>query len=149
MAVPDVLTHNRVILSHFDSYSAALVFARWSKTLLLPESLPADAAPMPAPAEVEAVHAGDAVMHATVERYGLNPAQLARMNDFDAWLQTAAGPVRVHVLRFNTFEAPAPALEPHGGAFKPISELRGCAMVELTLLRQVFNLVIGSGRGRS
>lgn len=148
MEPQDILTHNRVILSHFDSYSAALLFARWGKTLLLPEALPESAAPTPAPADIGPLHVGDAVMHAAIERYGLNPAQLTRMDDFDAWLQTNTGPMRIHVLRFNTFEAPAPAIESHGGVFKPISELRGAAMIELTLLRQVFNLVIG-GSGRS
>lgn len=143
----DILSTNRVILAHFDSYSAALVFARWGKTLLAPESLPESAAPMAAPAEVGPAHAADEVTHAAVSRYGLNAAELTRMDDFDAWMQTDLGPVRIHVLRFNTFEAPAAAIEPHGGVFKPISELRGSAMIELNLLRQVFNLIMGGGRG--
>lgn len=144
---PILLSRNRVILSHFDSYSAALMFARWGKTLLLPEPLPESVAPMQAPVEVDAAYAGDAVMHAAIERYGLKASELTRMNDFDAWLQTAAEPIRIHVLRFNTFEAPTLAIEPHGGVFKSISELRGAAMVELTLLRQVFNLLVGGSGG--
>jgi hypothetical protein len=37
-------------------------------------------------------------------------------------------------------------LKPYGGEFKPISLLRGSAMSELLLLREVFNLIVG-GRG--
>jgi hypothetical protein len=147
MQPPTLLSRNRVILSHFDSYSAQLMFARWGKTLLLPEPLPESAVPMQAPAAVDSIYAGDAVMQAAIEQYGLNAAELMRMNDFDAWLQTDTGPIRVHVLRFNTFEPPAEALAPHDGVFKSISELRGSAMIELTLLRQVFNLVVGGSRG--
>ena len=48
--VHDILTHNRVILTHFDSYSVALLFPRWdSNTLLWPRALPESAFPMPAP----------------------------------------------------------------------------------------------------
>jgi hypothetical protein len=143
-----LLSHNRVILTHFDSYSAALVFARWGKTLLLPEALPESATPMQAPAEVSPEYAGDAVTHAAIERYGLKASELARMDNFDAWMQTDAGPLRIHTLRFTTVDAPPLAIEPHGGVFKSISELRGSAMIELTLLRQVFNLIVGgSSRG--
>ena len=141
----DLLARNRVILSHFDTYSAALVFARWGKTLLAPEALPDSSAPMEAPAEIDAAHDGDAVMQAAIARYGLNPDELVRMDDFDAWMQTDGGPLRVHVLRFTTLDAPAAAIEPHGATFKSISELRGSAMIELNLLRQVFNLVVGGG----
>lgn len=141
----DLLRFNRVILSHFDSYSAMLAFARWDSTMLLPAPLPASATPMPAPPAVGPRYAADAVTEAACAAYGLNPAELFRMDDFDAWMQTEQGPIRVHLLRFNTFAAPAPAIQPRGGVFKTISELRGCAMVELTLLRQVFNLIVGGG----
>lgn len=146
MKPDDILSANRVILAHFDGYSAALVFARWGRTLLAPQALPESAAPMPAPAESGAAHSAGMVFQATVERYGLNPAELERMDDFDAWMRTDTGPIRIHVLRFTTFAAPAAAIEPHGGVFKPISELRGSAMGELALLRRVFDLIMGGGR---
>lgn len=149
MEPQDILPLNRVILSHFDSYSAALVFARWDKTMLLPESLPESAVPMQAPAEVGPLQAADAVMHAAIGRYGLNPGEVMREDDFDAWMQTSVGPVRIHLLRFTSPDAPAKAIEPHGGVFKSISELRGSAMIELTLLRQVFNLLVGGSGNRS
>jgi len=147
MTSPDILNANRVILCHFDSYSAALLFARWGRCMLAPEPLPESAVPMVAPADVTAFHDAEAVKQAAVARYGLNADELVRMDDFDQWMQTDAGPIRVHVLRFSTFEAPAPLIAAHDGVFKPISELRGSAMLELNLLREVFNLVMaGSGR---
>lgn len=146
METQDFLPMNRVILSHFDSYSAALVFARWDNTLLMPKALPESAQPMSAPEDVAPEQAADLVMQAAIGRYGLNPAELVRENDFDAWMHTDDGPVRIHLLRFTTPDAPVKAIEPHGGVFKSISELRGSAMIELGLLRQVFNLCVGGSR---
>ncbi|HET9930326.1 MAG TPA: hypothetical protein VFQ35_06555 [Polyangiaceae bacterium] len=134
---------NRVILLHFDTYSAALVFARFGKSVLLPEPLPATAVPMTAPSERAAAHEGDEVLRASVSRYGLNPEELGRMRGFDEWVQTDSGPIRIHLLRFTTFLAPAEAIAPHGGVFAPLSELRGIMKVELPFVRQAFNLILG------
>ncbi len=149
MESSDVLfTHNRIILAHFDSYSAALVFARWDQTLLMPAALPESAMPMDTPAVIGSDYDGAAVMQAAIERYGLKPAELMRMSDFDAWLHTDTTPIRIHVLRFTTIDAPKQAIELQGGIFKSISELRSSSRLELTLLRQVFNLVVGGQGGR-
>jgi len=145
---PSVLRDNRVILSHFDSYSAALVFARFGRTLLLPEPLPPTAVSVAAPEQVAPEHDGDAVLGAIVERYGLNAADIVRMRGFDAWLQSDGGVVRVHLLRFTTFLAPAELITPHGGSFAPISNLRGSARIELELVRQGFNLILGGDAAR-
>jgi len=138
-----ILDINRVILSHFDRYSAALVFARFGKTLLLPTPLPESAALMPPPAEPLAEHDGDRVLDAAVDRYGLNAADIVHMPGFDSWMATDSGPVRVHLLRFTTFLAPAESIAPHGGVFAPISNLRGSPRIELELARRGFNLILG------
>lgn len=143
-----VLGANRVILSHFDSYSAALVFARFGKTLLLPEALPASAVVTAAPEQPSALHDAAAVLSAIVDRYQLTAAEVVRMNGFDAWMQCDAGPLRVHLLRFTTFLAPAEAIAPHGGSFAPISNLRGSSRIELELVRQGFNLILGGDASR-
>ncbi|WP_114971556.1 hypothetical protein [Rhodoferax ferrireducens] len=148
MTTQDIFAHNRVILTHFDSYSTALLFPRWdNKSLLWPEALPASAAPMAAPADIGPAYSGDAVRLAVIERCGLNPDELVQVSAFNHWAQTETGPVRIHLLRFTTFEAPKEAIEALGGVFKPISELRGSAMSELLLLREVFNLIVGAGGG--
>lgn len=138
-----ILNVNRVILSHFDSYSAALVFARFGNTLLLPAPLPESAVPMQPPAAPLAEHGADLVLNTAVGHYGLNAADIVRMNGFEAWMATDSGPVRVHLLRFTTFQAPAESIVPHGGVFAPISNLRGSPRIELELARRGFNLILG------
>lgn len=49
MDTSDLLDRNRVILCHFDSYSAALLFARYGSSVLAPTPLPEAASDMPAP----------------------------------------------------------------------------------------------------
>jgi hypothetical protein len=139
----EILAQNRVILSHFDPYSTALVFARFGKTLLAPGGLPDGAVVAVAPPALEGIHAGDAVRQAAVERYGFDPEELVRDAGFDAWLTAGGTLVRIHLLRFKTFRAPAAAIEPHGGVFRPISELRGVPRTELELVRRVFDLIMG------
>lgn len=137
---------NKVILCHFDSYSTALVFARWpDRSLLLPGPLPADAHSMAALEQADPAYGADLVKQAAIAQYGLNPDELVYVDDFNQWIQTVDGPVRIHLLRFTTFEAPAHTLAPHEATFKPISELRGSAPVELGLVREVFNLIMGGG----
>ncbi len=153
MNSPDVLAHNRVIFCHFDSYSTALVFPRKDKTVLWPEALPASSAPMDEPDDAAtahgAVHSGDQVLQAVAANLGLNADDLVYVKEFKHWAQTDSGPVRIHLLRFDTFEAPKVAFEALGGTFKAISELRGHAMSELVLMREVFNLIMGAGGGRA
>lgn len=150
MNAPDLFARNRVILTHFDSYSTALLFPLWeTKSLLWPEALPGGAAPMPAPGDIGPGHGAEAVLQAVVARCGFNPEELVHVGEFDHWVYTEAGPVRIHLLRFATPDAPKAAIEALGGVFKPMSLLRGSAMSELLLLREVFNLIIGAGGGRA
>jgi hypothetical protein len=147
MPIPDIFTHNRVILTHFDSYSTALLFPRWGSTLLWPAALPESATPIPPPTTINPEHVANTVKQAVVERCGLNPDELVHVGDFNHWAQTESGPVRIHLLRFTTLDAPKAEIAARGGDFKPISLLRGSAMSELLLLREVFNLIVGQGGG--
>ena len=134
-------------ICHFDSYSTALVFARWpNRSLLWPSPLPEGSTPgTPAP---EGGADGPSVRQAAVEALGLNGDDVVLMPEFNEAVVGPDGPVQVHLLRFTTFEAPAPVLAAHEAVFKPLSELRGSAPLELGLLREVFNLIIGGGAGR-
>lgn len=137
---------NRVILCHFDSYSTALVFARWPDgSLLSPAPLPATATPIAETVAPLPQHAAQPLMQAAIARLGLDEAELVYVGDFEAWLDSEDGPIRVHLLRFTTFEAPAHRIEGDGGVFRPISALRGAAPAELSLLRKVFDLIMGGG----
>jgi hypothetical protein len=141
----DIFDHNRVILCHFDSYSTALHFARYGSSVLAPAPLPETASPMAAPADAGEQHSPDAVLDAVVAQWGLDPAQLSLNNGFQAWMSSDNGPIRIHLVRFTTIDAPRQAIEPLGGVFKPISEMRGLPMIELNLMRQVFDLIMGGG----
>lgn len=139
----EVLESNRVILCHFDTYSTALLFARYGGTVLAPSSLPQGCDAVAAPEDVAERHSPAAALSALVERFELDAKELDIVERFQQWNDGPSGPIRIHLARFNTFEAPRKALEPQGGVFKPISEMRGLAMTELNLLRQAFNLIMG------
>lgn len=148
MNAVDIMQANRAILAHFDSYSCALLFVRWAEgSLLWPAPLAEGATPMDAPDGADAAHDAEAVLRATIARCGLNPAEVIHAGDFQQWLRTPDGPVRIHLLRFTTPDAPKGAVEAHGGAFRHMTQLRGAAMSELLMLREVFNLFVGGGRG--
>lgn len=137
----DPLTHNRVILCHFDDYSHALLFPRWEHGMLWPHPLPEGAEPVPAPAVVPDGHAAAAAMASLVAATGLNPDELRAVGDFQAWYQSPGGELlRVHLLQFTTPDAPKPAIEALGARFMALSQLRGTDMKELLLLRQAFGL---------
>ncbi len=137
---------HRAILCHFDGYSTALVFARWPDgSLLWPGPLPEGAQP----AEAEVPNDGEAVRQAVLQKFTIKDSDLVWVREFDEVLQAGDGPAcRVHLLRFQTFEAPGEVIEPAGGVFKPLPALRGSAAVELNLLREVFNLMVGGGGRR-
>ncbi|MHB9116849.1 MAG: hypothetical protein ACYC2R_01055 [Burkholderiales bacterium] len=145
MDINQVLDRNRVILCHFDTYSAASLFARYGSSVLMPAPLPDGASAIAEPADIAEQHSPDTVMAAVLAWYGLNPAELGYSEGFREWMSSDAGPIRIHLLRFTTFEAPRAALEPHGGLFKPISGMRGTPMIELNLLRRAFDLLMSGG----
>ncbi|MHB1187887.1 hypothetical protein [Thiobacillus sp.] len=142
---PNILERNRVILCHFDSYSTALLFARYGDSVLAPAPLPESASAMSAPNDDAAQHTPGAVLDTLVAKYGLDPKQLKIDEDFQAWITSDSGPIRIHLARFTGLDAPHQAIEPLGGVFKPISQMRGMPMTELNLMRQVFNLIMGGG----
>ena len=139
----NILSHNRVILCHFDSYSTALLFARYGTSVLAPSPLPEGASAMSEVTAPGEQYEPAAALNALTAQYGLDAAQLSLVDGFEEWMNSAEGPIRIHLARFTTFEAPRDAIEPSGGVFKPISEMRGTAMVELNLLRRAFNLIMG------
>ncbi|MBY0578068.1 MAG: hypothetical protein K2P57_03380 [Burkholderiales bacterium] len=137
--------HNRVILCHFDTYSAASFFARYGASVLAPSPLPEGAVAVAAPADIAEEHEPDRVLQALIERYGFPPEALVIASGFQEWVESAGKPIRIHLLKFTTFDAPREAIEPLGGVFKPISEMRGMPTIELNLLRRAFNLVMSGG----
>ena len=134
---------NRVILCHFDTYSAALLFARFGDSVLLASPLQADASVAAPPAECGEEYAPARMLDALERDYGFDVAQWTCVEGFQEWRVHENALTRIHLLRYTGFEAPHAELEPLGAAFKPISLMRGTPMVELNLLRQAFNLFLG------
>lgn len=150
MSAADITPFNRVILAHYDSYSAALLFARWADgSLLWPEALPESAMAMPAPQAAGPAHDGEAVRQVLIERCDLNGGEVVHVGEFAHWAQTDAGLVRIHLLRFTTPDAPKALIEALGARFHHLAQLRGAAMSELLLLREAFNLIVGGSGGRA
>ncbi len=144
MSSVDVFVANRVILTHFDSYSTALVFARFGNTLLTPSALPDGATLLDqSPALELAPYAGPAVTAAVFDRFDFKPDDLYRDDRYDAWARAGDSVFRIHLFRARTFSPPLAQIENHGGTFHPISELRTAPKVELGLIRGVFNLIMG------
>jgi len=140
----NIFDRNRAILCHFDSYSTALVFARYGDCVLAPAPLPEGASAISAPSEPGEQHTPSAVLDAMVAQYGLDPSQLTLNDGFQEWISSDSGPIRIHLVRFTTIDAPHQAIESFG-VFKPISGMRGLPMNELNLMRQVFNLIMSGG----
>ncbi len=140
-----IFDHNRVILCHFDNYSAALVFARFGSSILAPTPLPESSSPMPIPGDIAGHHDPEAVLDALAAQFSLNSAQLNLDEHFQAWMVSDGTSIRVHLVRFTTLDAPHQSIESFGGSFKPISEMRKMPMIELNLMRQVFNQIMSVG----
>ena len=143
MSTPDILERNRVILCHFDSYSTALVFARHGDSVLAPVPLPETASDMATPEDAAEHHDPAAVFEALVEKFGFDRGQLKMDDGFQVWMSDDSGPIRIHLARFTTLDAPHEAIQPLDATFKPISQMRGMPMTELNLMRKVFNLIMG------
>lgn len=141
----DTFARNRLMLCHFDSYSTALLFARVDTSVLLPSPLPEGASPLTGDAPADAIHEPAAALQSYVHRYGLDATKLRLVADFQEWMNTADGPIRIHLAQFTTQDAPHDVLEPHEAVFRPISQMRGTAMIELNLVRRAFNLFMGGG----
>ena len=144
MKAPMIFEHNRVILYHFDTYSAALVFARYGNSILAPSPLPENASDRPILSDIDAKYSHSVVLDAVVLEYGFDPNKLSINEDLDIWMTGDSGPIRIHFIRFSTQDAPKQAIEP-SGVFKPISDMRGVPKSELNIMRQVFNQIIGGG----
>lgn len=140
-----VFDHNRVILCHFDTYSAASLFARYGTSVLTPSPLPDGACPIPAPSGITERHDPEKVLEALLAKYDFAPGELKLAEGFQEWMASPNGTIRIHLAKFTAFDPPREEIEATGGIFKPISELRGTPAIELDLLRTAFNLVMSGG----
>ncbi|MCE4556833.1 hypothetical protein [Pelomonas cellulosilytica] len=147
MTIATAVPPARAILCHFDDYSTALFFARWpDRSLLWPGPVP-DGEVRPGVAPPQPGADAESVRLAAVRQLGLNESEVEHIAGYEQYLVQGGTAVPVYLYRFRTFEAPTPAIEPAGGSFRQLPELRGSAPAELGLVREVFNLFVG-GSGR-
>jgi hypothetical protein len=110
----------RLILFHKQKTSARTRFLRFADTVLACGPLPA-----------------------AEERLALPVGSLEIVDDFQMDVDTADGAVPVLLAGFTSIDPPFAAAEAIGGRFVAITEARGLPAVELELLRQAYEVLIG------
>lgn len=134
----------RLILAHKQKTSARLRFLRFPHGLCAFAPLPALSAVEEAgEGEPEVAYHPNAWLRAAEQRLGLDSGALKAETDFRATVQTPDGPVTVHLASFETVDPPFAAAEKLAGCFVAITEARGCAPVEMELLRRAYTAMLG------
>lgn len=134
------LLPQRVIACHFDNYSTALLFVRWPHGgLLAPAALPASASVLAEPDQPLRQPLTAAQGVEIVKTLNVPADTLQYQHDFTAWVATDDGPLRIHLCRYMTPDAPKSEIALFGGEFRHMSALRSADRQELLLLRQVFD----------
>jgi hypothetical protein len=134
----------RLILAHKQKTSARVRFLR------LPHGVVAFD-PLPALSVVEEEGQGDRAvpyhpatgLRAAEQRLGLDSGSLKAEAEFHATVQTPGGPVTVQLALLDYVDPPFEVVEASGGRFIAITEARGCAPVELELLRRAYTVILG------
>ena len=125
----------RLILFHKQKTSARTRFLLFADTVLA-------FGPLPVSASV-ATATGAAHLHAAEQRLALPAGSLEAVADFSVDVDTATGPVPVLLAGFTSIDPPFAAAEAIGARFAPITEARRLPEVELALLRQAYEVLIG------
>ena len=136
----------RLIMYHKQSTSARTRF------LLLPyggvcafEGLPAAAELLDAGAETTstvALHPGALAGQAERE-LGFAPGSLEADGGFRAKVDVAGSPLEVRLARFTAVDPPFAPVEQSGARFIDLTQARGLPAIELLLLRQAYERILG------
>ncbi len=136
----------RLILVHKQKTSARVRFLRFAHGLCAFTPLPPlsvveeeDAAP----AKPRVAHHPNAWLRVSEARLGLDAGSLKAEVDFHATVHTPAGPICVQLARLDYVDPPFAEVEAVGGRFVAITEARGCAAVEMELLRRAYAALMG------
>lgn len=138
----------RLILAHKQKTSARLRFLRF------PHGMCAFT-PLPAVSVVEGegeealrdtppvAHHPSAWLRAAEARLGLDGGSLKPEAEFHATVRTPDGPVTIHLASLDYVDPPFAQAEAAGARFVAITEARGCAPVEMELLRRAYAAILG------
>lgn len=134
----------RLILAHKQKTSARLRFLRFAHGMCA-------FTPLPVLSELEeegegappVAHHPNAWLRAAEARLGLDPGSLKPEAEFHATVRTPDGPVTVRLASLDYVDPPFAEAEAAGGRFVAITEARGCAPVEMELLRRAYTAILG------
>lgn len=134
----------RLILAHKQKTSARVRFLRLPHGMLAFE-------PLPALSVVEEEGQGEPAvpyhpatgLRLAEQRLGLDSGSLKPEAEFHATVQAPGGPITVLLAALDYVDPPFAAAEAAGGRFIAITEARGCAPVELELLRRAYTAMLG------
>jgi hypothetical protein len=131
----------RLILFHKQKTSARTRFLLFADTVLAFGPLPVSASVATGTGAVRPHPA--AYLRAAEQRLALPAGSLEAVGDFSVDVDTATGPVPVLLAGFTSIDPPFAAAEAIGARFAPITEARRLPDVELELLRQAYEVLIG------
>jgi hypothetical protein len=130
----------RLLCFHKQNTSARTRFLRFGTSVLAPAPLPAGSETAPA----GKVRPHPAIsLRALAPLLGLPADQLKPVGDFAVDVVTPDGGVAVLLVEIATLDPPLSAAETMGASFIALTEARGLPPIELELLRQAYEILIG------
>ncbi|MGF1547371.1 MAG: hypothetical protein ACFCUG_08595 [Thiotrichales bacterium] len=134
----------RLLLAHKQNTSARLRFLRFAHGILAFAPLPALASVLDEPPSAPTVvHHPAQYLRAAECWFELPPASLKLEPEFRARVDTSAGTVEIRLAHFTATDPPFASAAARSARFIAITEARGCTPVELDLLRQAYETLIG------
>ena len=133
----------RLLLAHKQKTSARVRWVRFAHGLCAFQALPTLASVLEvAPLNRVELHP-TLYLRSAEARLGLDSGGLALEPEFNASVETPDALIQVRLATFTGIDPPFDAAERLGGKFIAITEARGCAPVELELLRQAYAVLMG------
>jgi len=133
----------RLILVHKQKTSGRLRFLRLPHGTVAFTPLPPLSDLMEDADPPQVVHHPAVFIKAAEDRLGLPAGSLAHEPEFQATVDTPAGPVAMHLASFTTIDPPFDEAAALGGSFIAITEAMGGMPVEMDLLRKAYEVLLG------
>ena len=133
----------RLILVHKQKTSGRLRFLRLPHGTVAFTPLPPRSDLMECASPPQVVHHPAGFIQAAENKLGLPAGSLAHEPEFHATVDTPDGPVAMHLASFTTIDPPFDEAAALGGSFIAITEAAGGMPVEMDLLRQAYEVLLG------
>jgi hypothetical protein len=139
----DMPTDLRLILVHKQRTSGRLRFLRLPHGTVAFTPLPPLSDLMEDADPPQIVHHPAVFLKAAKDRLKLPAGSLVHEPEFQAMVDTPDGPVAMHLACFTTIDPPFDEAAALGGGFIAITEAMGGMPVEMDLLRQAYEVLLG------